>query len=82
MQSSFSSLSTAFSSNAPYVFIGSAIRNPKEESEKQQAQQNKIPKRFHGAFTGGFTAGYHNTVGSKEGHTQTYIIISLSRHLF
>lgn len=24
-------------------------------------------KRFHGAFTGGFTAGYHNTVGSKEG---------------
>ncbi|OQR86233.1 hypothetical protein ACHHYP_10811 [Achlya hypogyna] len=24
-------------------------------------------KRFHGAFTGGFSAGYYNTVGSKEG---------------
>ncbi|VDM27646.1 unnamed protein product [Hydatigera taeniaeformis] len=23
--------------------------------------------RFHGAFTGGFSAGYFNTVGSKEG---------------
>lgn len=24
-------------------------------------------KRFHGAFTGGFSAGYFNTVGTKEG---------------
>ena len=24
-------------------------------------------RRFHGAFEGGFSAGYHNTVGSKEG---------------
>lgn len=24
-------------------------------------------QRFHGAFTGGFSAGYFNTVGSKEG---------------
>ncbi|RYY83449.1 DUF1604 domain-containing protein, partial [archaeon] len=24
-------------------------------------------KRFHGAFTGGFSAGYYNTVGSEEG---------------
>ena len=24
-------------------------------------------RRFHGAFTGGFSAGYWNTVGSKEG---------------
>ena len=30
---------------------------------------NKKPKqeRFHGAFTGGFSAGHFNTVGSKEG---------------
>lgn len=26
-------------------------------------------RRFHGAFTGGFSAGYFNTVGSKEGQT-------------
>ena len=25
------------------------------------------PQRFHGAFTGGFSAGYYNTVGSKDG---------------
>jgi G patch domain-containing protein 1 len=30
------------------------------------AQQQKI-ERFHGAFTGGFSAGYYNTVGSREG---------------
>jgi G patch domain-containing protein 1 len=24
-------------------------------------------RRFHGAFTGGFSAGYFNTVGSAEG---------------
>ena len=26
-------------------------------------------RRFHGAFTGGFSAGYYNTVGSAEGWT-------------
>ncbi|TXG51534.1 hypothetical protein EZV62_024058 [Acer yangbiense] len=26
-------------------------------------------RRFHGAFTGGFSAGYYNTAGSKEGWT-------------
>ena len=31
-------------------------------------------RRFHGAFTGGFSAGYFNTVGSKEGFTpQTFV---------
>lgn len=26
-------------------------------------------RRFHGAFTGGFSAGYFNSVGSEEGWT-------------
>lgn len=26
-------------------------------------------RRLHGAFTGGFSAGYFNTVGSKEGQS-------------
>ena len=26
-------------------------------------------RRFHGAFTGGFSAGYWNTVGSRDGWT-------------
>ena len=31
-------------------------------------------QRFHGAFTGGFSAGYFNTVGSEEGFKpQTFV---------
>ncbi len=33
---------------------------------KRQFQKQQQP-RFHGAFTGGFSAGYFNTVGTKEG---------------
>lgn len=32
-----------------------------------QVRDEKGRRRFHGAFTGGFSAGYFNTVGSKEG---------------
>jgi len=34
---------------------------------KQDARDEQGRKRFHGAFTGGYSAGYFNTVGSKEG---------------
>lgn len=34
---------------------------------KQEARDEQGRRRFHGAFTGGFSAGYFNTVGSKEG---------------
>eukprot|EP00978_Attheya_sp_CCMP212_P025746 scaffold83395_cov51-Attheya_sp.AAC.1 len=34
---------------------------------RNQRQAKKKPKFFHGAFSGGYSAGYHNTVGSKEG---------------
>jgi G patch domain-containing protein 1 len=43
------------------------------DPEKQQKYSNQEPvdaqgrKRFHGAFTGGFSAGYYNTAGSEEG---------------
>uniref|UniRef100_A0AAX7TCA6 G-patch domain-containing protein n=1 Tax=Astatotilapia calliptera TaxID=8154 RepID=A0AAX7TCA6_ASTCA len=33
-------------------------------------------KRFHGAFTGGFSAGYFNTVGSKEGWAPSAFVSS------
>lgn len=33
----------------------------------QEAKDAKGKKRFHGAFTGGFSAGYFNTVDTKEG---------------
>lgn len=35
--------------------------------EDQIVTDEKGRQRFHGAFTGGFSAGYFNTVGSKEG---------------
>lgn len=35
---------------------------------KQEARDEQGRRRFHGAFTGGFSAGYFNTVGSKEGN--------------
>jgi hypothetical protein len=35
--------------------------------QEQVATDEKGRRRFHGAFTGGFSAGYFNTVGSIEG---------------
>uniref|UniRef100_A0A0D9WQ18 G patch domain-containing protein TGH homolog n=1 Tax=Leersia perrieri TaxID=77586 RepID=A0A0D9WQ18_9ORYZ len=34
---------------------------------KQEVRDEEGRRRFHGAFTGGFSAGYYNTVGTKEG---------------
>lgn len=34
---------------------------------KQEVRDDEGRRRFHGAFTGGFSAGYYNSVGSKEG---------------
>ncbi|XP_031276859.1 G patch domain-containing protein TGH [Pistacia vera] len=40
---------------------------------KQEVRDEEGRRRLHGAFTGGFSAGYYNTVGSKEGWTpQTF----------
>ncbi|KAK9471964.1 uncharacterized protein V1510DRAFT_403781 [Dipodascopsis tothii] len=36
---------------------------------QQDARDERGRRRFHGAFTGGFSAGYFNSVGSKEGWT-------------
>lgn len=60
-----------------YVSVGSAfevletsedIQRAKERKEKEQyVTDSQGRRRFHGAFTGGFSAGYFNTVGTKEG---------------
>jgi Protein of unknown function (DUF1604) len=36
-------------------------------SDGLQVRDEQGRRRLHGAFTGGFSAGYYNTVGSKEG---------------
>ena len=35
----------------------------------QEATDDQGRRRFHGAFTGGYSAGFFNTVGSLEGFT-------------
>mmetsp|Transcript_22157 Transcript_22157/g.61654 ORF Transcript_22157/g.61654 Transcript_22157/m.61654 type:complete len:931 (-) Transcript_22157:443-3235(-) len=48
-----------------------ANNNPVESAGKRpfQKRQKQLQPRFHGAFTGGFSAGHFNTVGTKEGWT-------------
>ncbi|KAH8983155.1 hypothetical protein EDB86DRAFT_3106500 [Lactarius hatsudake] len=43
---------------------------------KQDVRDEKGRRRLHGAFTGGFSAGYFNTVGSKEGWTPSTFVSS------
>ncbi|KAG1747898.1 uncharacterized protein EDB91DRAFT_1115387 [Suillus paluster] len=45
---------------------------------KQEVRDEKGRRRLHGAFTGGFSAGYFNTVGSKEGWTPSTFVSSRS----
>ena len=58
--------------------IGTPFMSKDIKEQRKIAKMNKKPwqhevrdekgrRRFHGAFTGGFSAGYYNTVGSKEG---------------
>ena len=58
--------------------IGTPFRTDDEKLQRKVNKINKKPweqevrddkgrRRFHGAFTGGFSSGYFNTVGSKEG---------------
>ena len=41
-----------------------------------QVRDEKGRRRLHGAFTGGFSAGYFNTVGSAEGWTPAAFVSS------
>jgi G patch domain-containing protein 1 len=43
---------------------------------QQEATDEQGRRRFHGAFTGGFSAGYYNTVGSKEGWAPSSFVSS------
>jgi G patch domain-containing protein 1 len=50
-------------------------------SKKVNLKPNAAP-RFHGAFTGGFSAGYFNTVGSEEGFQPKAFISSREKRSF
>jgi Protein of unknown function (DUF1604) len=49
-------------------------------SKKPIQIEDQTVKRFHGAFTGGFSAGFWNTVGSENGE-QTGLNVSNRVHL-
>ncbi|KAL9029579.1 MAG: hypothetical protein Q9196_002188 [Gyalolechia fulgens] len=70
---------------SPYVFYGTPLPplDPETRDDgsyvpvwKQEVTDEKGRKRLHGAFTGGFSAGYFNTVGSKEGWTPSTFVSS------
>ncbi|KAJ5247216.1 hypothetical protein N7468_002199 [Penicillium chermesinum] len=69
----------------PYTFYGTPL--PPLDSDarddgsytpiwNQEVRDERGRRRLHGAFTGGFSAGYFNTVGSKEGWTPAQFVSS------
>ncbi len=73
------------SDDETYVTVGRPFERLEtaDDMHKAKARKDKDQyvtdsqgrRRFHGAFTGGFSAGYYNTVGSKEGKDYRYIDI-------
>ncbi|KAK5108405.1 hypothetical protein LTR62_008361 [Meristemomyces frigidus] len=71
--------------HAPYALYGTPLPPHDEHIRddgsfvplwKQEVTDERGRKRLHGAFTGGFSAGYFNTVGSKEGWTPSTFVSS------
>ncbi|KAL0977976.1 hypothetical protein UPYG_G00164220 [Umbra pygmaea] len=52
------------------------LRKPVPVHEQTVKDEKGRYQRFHGAFTGGFSAGYYNTVGTKEGWTPSTFVSS------
>lgn len=72
---------------SPYVIYGTPLPplDPDTRDDgsyvpvwKQEVTDDQGRKRLHGAFTGGFSAGYFNTVGSKEGWAPSTFVSSRS----
>ncbi|KAF3000173.1 hypothetical protein E8E13_006103 [Curvularia kusanoi] len=66
-----------------YVSLGTELPDEKDDGEfvpvwKQTVTDERGRRRLHGAFTGGFSAGYFNSVGSKEGWTPKTFVSSRS----
>ncbi|KAL6872305.1 hypothetical protein HDV57DRAFT_520294 [Trichoderma longibrachiatum] len=71
--------------HAPFAIFGTPLPEDGERDDgsylplwKQEVRDEKGRRRLHGAFTGGWSAGYFNTVGSKEGWTPTTFVSSRS----
>uniref|UniRef100_A0AAX7SRI7 G-patch domain-containing protein n=1 Tax=Astatotilapia calliptera TaxID=8154 RepID=A0AAX7SRI7_ASTCA len=55
---------------------GGPLKKPVPLHDQTVKDEKGRYKRFHGAFTGGFSAGYFNTVGSKEGWAPSAFVSS------
>jgi hypothetical protein len=55
------------------------IRKKPVPIQDQVVTDEQGRRRFHGAFTGGYSAGYYNTAGSKEGELCLQLCLSLPR---
>ncbi|RTE73879.1 hypothetical protein BHE90_011689 [Fusarium euwallaceae] len=72
--------------HAPFATFGTPLPDDPEARDdgsfvpiwKQEVRDERGRKRLHGAFTGGWSAGYFNTVGSKEGWTPSTFVSSRS----
>jgi G patch domain-containing protein 1 len=53
-------------------------KGKKQQPWEQEVTDAQGRRRFHGAFTGGFSAGYYNTVGSLEGWAPQQFVSSRS----
>lgn len=63
----------------PFRFLSTEWNKPKSTEPNKPnlySIESQGRKRFHGAFTGGFSAGYFNTVGSVEGFTPSQFVSS------
>ena len=49
------------------MLIGTAVSKKPKGIQDEIVTDERGKRRFHGAFTGGFSAGYFNTVGTKHG---------------
>ncbi|KAK3051613.1 hypothetical protein LTR09_007268 [Extremus antarcticus] len=84
-QSQQSQIPSGPPSHAPFALHGTPLPAYNAESRddgsyvpiwKQEVTDERGRKRLHGAFTGGFSAGYFNSVGSKEGWTPATFVSS------
>uniref|UniRef100_A0A8B9Q8Q1 G-patch domain containing 1 n=1 Tax=Apteryx owenii TaxID=8824 RepID=A0A8B9Q8Q1_APTOW len=66
----------SYGSALPALQEGERIKKPVPLQEQTVKDGKGRYQRFHGAFTGGFSAGYFNTVGTKEGWTPSSFISS------
>ncbi|XP_037068932.1 G patch domain-containing protein 1-like [Pollicipes pollicipes] len=57
---------------------GSAAKRRPPALEDQTVRDARGRQRFHGAFTGGFSAGFFNTVGSRDGFQPATFVSSRS----